>query len=69
MDEIINIYCDESCHLEHDNLPVMALGAIWAPKEHVKRLNTGLRDIKARHRAFSELKWGQSLSITITVFP
>jgi len=28
MSLIYNIYCDESCHLEHDRQPVMVLGAI-----------------------------------------
>lgn len=59
MSELINIYCDESCHLEHDHIPVMLLGAIWTPKEDVKRLSVGLRDIKARHRAEGELKWSK----------
>lgn len=59
MDKLINVYCDESCHLEHDNSPIMALGAIWAPKEQIKRLSTELREIKARHNAFAELKWGK----------
>lgn len=59
MSELINIYCDESCHLEHDHIPVMLLGAIWAPKEQVKRLAIGLRDIKVRHHAEGELKWSK----------
>src|ERR1700722_11096356 len=29
MSEIINVYCDESCHLEHDQSNFMVLGAIW----------------------------------------
>jgi len=28
MTTIFNVYCDESCHLEHDRQPVMVLGAI-----------------------------------------
>ena len=28
-----NIYCDESCHLEHDGIKPMAIGAVWCPKE------------------------------------
>lgn len=59
MSELINIYCDESCHLEHDHIPVMLLGAIWSPKEQVKRLAVGLRDIKVRHHAEGELKWSK----------
>ncbi len=33
MPQIINIYCDESCHLENDNQKVMVLGAVWCPFE------------------------------------
>lgn len=28
---MINIYCDESCHLEHDKQKVMAIGGIACP--------------------------------------
>ena len=28
-----NVYCDESCHLEHSSSNAMALGAIWCPKQ------------------------------------
>jgi len=24
-----NIYCDESCHLEHDRQPIMVIGGMW----------------------------------------
>ncbi len=33
MPQIINISCDESCHLENDNQKVMILGAVWCPFE------------------------------------
>lgn len=23
------IYCDESCHLEHDKQPIMVIGGMW----------------------------------------
>lgn len=57
MNQIYNIYCDESCHLEHDNQPVMLLGAIWCPQEEVARLSQEVQEIKARHHASGELKW------------
>ncbi len=28
---LFNVYCDESCHLQHDNIPVMAWGAVYCP--------------------------------------
>jgi len=59
MSQIYNIYCDESCHLEHDGQSVMVLGAIWCPQEKAKDLNFAIRDIKTKHnlsRTF-EIKW------------
>ena len=37
-EQINNVYCDESCHLEHDNIPVMVLGAISCNKLYRKRI-------------------------------
>lgn len=53
----IVIYCDESCHLEHDNSNVMGFGAVWAPRASIKLLSLQMRDIKKRHSAAGELKW------------
>ena len=54
-----NIYCDESCHLEHDGQQAMVLGAVWCPLERTHDLSEGLRQIKSKHglaRDF-EVKW------------
>ena len=34
---MINIYCDESCHLEHDKARAMLLGAISCPASEIGR--------------------------------
>ena len=54
-----NVYCDESNHLEHDNIPPMALGSVFVPTEKVKKINTRIREIKAKHglSANFEAKW------------
>ena len=57
MSEILNVYCDESCHLENDRQPVMLLGAIWCPQTEVVRLSREVQDMKTRHKAAGELKW------------
>lgn len=57
MDEMFNIYCDESCHLENDGQPIMALGAIWCPQSEVSRLSQEISNIKIKHDAKGELKW------------
>lgn len=55
--KMYNIYCDESCHLEHDKQPIMALGAVWCPLSERERLSQEIFMIKAKHNALGELKW------------
>jgi hypothetical protein len=44
-----NVYCDESCHLEHDCQPIMVLGAVWCPAEKSRSISVDIREIKKRH--------------------
>lgn len=58
-DSIINIYCDESCHLEADGQSHMTLGAVVVPANHVADVTLALREVKEHHglaRSF-EAKW------------
>jgi hypothetical protein len=57
--ETVNIYCDESCHLENDHQRVMVLGALWCPKDRAPQAAERLREIKARHGLANnfEVKW------------
>jgi hypothetical protein len=54
-----NIYCDESCHLEYDQQPVMVLGAIWCPLDKNREIAMRIRDIKQNHGLPPnfEIKW------------
>lgn len=56
---MVNIYCDESCHLEHDNSKCMVLGAISCPKDKVQTVSKELRELKEKHnlKKTYELKW------------
>ena len=60
-EQINNIYCDESCHLEHDNIPVMVLGAISCNKLYRKRIFKDIENIKIKHGIGrkSEIKWSR----------
>jgi hypothetical protein len=49
MSQTYNIYCDESCHLEHDRQQVMVLGAVWCPAENAHDVSVRIREIKASH--------------------
>ena len=56
---LFNVYCDESCHLEHDGIPVMAWGAVYCPADRARGLAEAIRSLKTAHglaRSF-EAKW------------
>ncbi|MBI4653791.1 MAG: DUF3800 domain-containing protein [Nitrospirae bacterium] len=59
MNQIFNVYCDESCHLENDHQPVMVLGAVWCPLEKTREILVRIREIKSKHKikADFEIKW------------
>jgi hypothetical protein len=61
MNPAFNIYCDESCHLEHDGQPIMVLGAVWCPREKTREIAVRLRALKVRHGLSPsfEIKWSK----------
>lgn len=54
-----NVYCDESCHLEHDGIPVMAWGAVYCPAAETRAIGEAVRALKVEHglAADFEAKW------------
>ena len=59
MSEIFNVYCDESCHLEHDHQKAMVLGALWCPLDKSREIAVRLREIKQKNGLSPgfEVKW------------
>lgn len=59
MNKLYNVYCDESCHLEHDGINDMVLGAVWCNQRKIRKINQEICTIKARYGVSSraELKW------------
>lgn len=59
MNNIYNVYCDESCHLENDGINDMVLGAIWCPKIKIREISDRIKEIKLKYGVLptSELKW------------
>jgi Protein of unknown function (DUF3800) len=55
----VNIYCDESCHLENDHSQAMVLGAVWCPASHRAMLARKVKALKASYGlpAQFEIKW------------
>ena len=56
-----NVYCDESCHLEHDQIPVMAWGAVSCPVGGARAIAEAVRALKAEHGLAPdfEAKWSK----------
>lgn len=56
-----SIYCDESGHLENDEIQVMTLGALWCPSDLRKSIQRHVREIKRRHGLALdfEVKWSK----------
>ena len=53
------VYCDESCHLEHDHHGVMVLGAVWCPQDRTTEIFARLRAIREAQGIprYREIKW------------
>lgn len=59
MNKTFNVYCDESCHLEHDGMTAMVLGAVWVEADSRRAISERIRALKQSHglaRDF-EVKW------------
>lgn len=59
MNEEINIYCDESCYLQHDDSQFMSIGGIWCPKDKIIEINADIKKIKEKYNLppTKEIKW------------
>lgn len=65
-----NIYCDETCHLEKDNINVMVIGAVWCPQAKLIEINQRIKQIKERNDIYptTELKWTKISPAKIDVY-
>lgn len=59
--ETFSVYCDESCHIEHDGKPYMILGCVYCNEDEVNKISTRIKEIKADHnvKALAEVKWNK----------
>jgi len=57
--KIFNVYCDESCHLEHDQIPVMAWGGVSCNTQVVRNVSERIRLLKTEYglKPDFESKW------------
>jgi hypothetical protein len=58
-DRVFNVYCDESCHLENDGMPIMVWGGIICEAQHAREIAIQIRAIKNKHGLSKdfEAKW------------
>jgi hypothetical protein len=54
-----NLFVDESCHLEHDKIPVMCIGYIKVPHLAYDELKHIFTQIKIEHNTRGEIKWNK----------
>lgn len=72
MKEHINIYCDESCHLQNDKQSVMVLGAVYCPASKKDEIFFRIDELKRKYnliptyntnpkenRTYYEIKWNK----------
>jgi len=54
---VFKIFCDESCHMQHDGADIMVLGAIHCSAEKAVQLNRHIKWLRHQHNYQTELKW------------
>ena len=67
---LINLYCDESCHLNYGNDEVMGFAGIEAPYEKIKEINENLKEIKSDFKIspYQELKWSKVSNSNVELY-
>ncbi|MDE6161158.1 MAG: DUF3800 domain-containing protein [Muribaculaceae bacterium] len=65
-----SVYCDESCHLEHDGISTMVVGGVWCEDEVRHQIFEDLRAIKIRHgfKPYWELKWNAVSEVKLSYY-
>ena len=55
----INVYCDESCHLENEACKTMVVACLRCPKTEVKKITNKIIELKQKHGIwkYAEIKW------------
>lgn len=54
-----NLFVDESCHLEHDKIPVMCIGYVKVPNIAYEEIKDVLLSVKNMFNTHSEIKWNK----------
>jgi len=81
MRDLINIYCDESCHLQNDKQSIMALGAIYCLASKKDEIFSRIAELKIKYklipkhkknpldnRSYYEIKWNKVSSNKLSFY-
>jgi len=70
MNGVVHIYCDESCHLEHDHQSAMVLGAVACTRDSRHRIGRAIKALKKKHGILTtrEIKWVQVAPCTLSFY-
>lgn len=63
-----DLFVDESCHLEHDNIPIMCIGYIKVPRMAYENLSQKLKKIKEKYGIENEIKWSKFSKIRMPLY-
>ena len=66
----ISIFCDESCHLEHDDQKAMVIGGVWCGNDFKREAYARIRSIKEKHgfRGYLEVKWTKIAKSNVNLY-
>jgi hypothetical protein len=59
MSKTFNLYCDESCHLEHDGKSFLILSYVSSAYNQLDIHNQAIKELKKKHSFFAEIKWNK----------
>ena len=68
MSKTYNLYIDESCHLEHDNQPIMCIGYTKIEYDQYPIIKNAVKGIKQRHKSVTEIKWSKVSMSRMTLY-
>lgn len=63
-----DLFVDESCHLEHDRIPVMCIGYTKVPRRVYEELKQKFKDIKKKYGIENEIKWSKFSSKRLPLY-
>ena len=55
--DVINVYCDESCHLENEECKTMVIACIRCPESKVKEITNYILALKKKHGVMRYVKF------------